>query len=193
MNHRCRAGPYPLRSLCNFGVFDTCSTDVVPVILPPPTVALGSETPPGVVAHVPMVAPTISGAQWPGRAAARHPPVYNRAMSVSAWDDFPVHQASEWIAHPATSDRNFYDRYYFNAFDTTGEWIAVMGLGQYPNLGVTAPSPPCGSATQQHVVRVRGRRATAPISAWSRCGSRSSSPRRLRFVVEPPSTASAWT
>ena len=85
-------------------------------------------------------------------------------MTVTAWDDFPVHQASEWIAHPATSDRNFYDRYYFNAFDTTGEWIAVMGLGQYPNLGVTdafatvriprrttahrschrAPVPPCG-------------------------------------------------
>ena len=53
-------------------------------------------------------------------------------VSLSSWDDFPVHQAAEFIAHPGTSDRNFYDRYYFNAFDTTGEWIAVMGLGQYP-------------------------------------------------------------
>ena len=56
-------------------------------------------------------------------------------MTVTSWDDYPVHQSSNWIAHSATSDRNFYDRYYFNAFDTGGEWIAIMGLGQYPNLG----------------------------------------------------------
>jgi hypothetical protein len=74
-------------------------------------------------------------------------------MTVTAWDDFPVHQASEWIAHPATSDRNFYDRYYFNAFDTTGEWIAVMGLGQYPNLGVTDAFATVRIGPQQHLVR----------------------------------------
>ena len=50
-------------------------------------------------------------------------------MTVSSWDDYPVHQSSDWIAHVATSDRNFYDRYYFNAFDTGGEWMAIMGLG----------------------------------------------------------------
>jgi hypothetical protein len=58
-------------------------------------------------------------------------------MTVTSWDDYPVHQASEWIAHTATSDRNFYDRYYFNAFDTGGAWMAIVGLGQYPNLGTT--------------------------------------------------------
>lgn len=56
-------------------------------------------------------------------------------MTVTAWDDFPVHQASEWIAHPATRDRNFYDRYYFNAFDTTGDWIAVEDATRNPALG----------------------------------------------------------
>ena len=56
---------------------------------------------------------------------------------VSSWDDYPVHQSADWIRHVATSDRNFYDRYYFNAFDTGGEFMAIMGLGQYPNLGVT--------------------------------------------------------
>ena len=30
--------------------------------------------------------------------------------SLSAWDDYPVHQTSEFIRHVATSDRNFYDR-----------------------------------------------------------------------------------
>jgi hypothetical protein len=55
-------------------------------------------------------------------------------MTVTSWDDYPVHQSANWIAHVATSDRNFYDRYYFNAFDTGGEFMAVFGLGQYRAL-----------------------------------------------------------
>ena len=57
--------------------------------------------------------------------------------SISAWDDFPVHQTSEYVRHPATSDRNFYDRYYFNLHPSSGEYFAIFGLGQYPNLGTT--------------------------------------------------------
>ncbi len=41
------------------------------------------------------------------------------------------------MRHVATSDRNFYDRCYFNAHDRTGEVFFVTGLGVYPNLGVT--------------------------------------------------------
>ncbi len=74
-------------------------------------------------------------------------------MSVTSWDDYPVHQSSDWIAHVATSDRNFYDRYYFNAFDTGGEWMAIMGLGQYPNLGTTDAFVTVRRGEQQHVVR----------------------------------------
>ena len=33
---------------------------------------------------------------------------------LSNLDDFPVHQVAEPMRHAATSDRNFYDRYYFN-------------------------------------------------------------------------------
>ena len=57
-------------------------------------------------------------------------------MTLSAWDDFPVHQAAEFVRHPATSDRNFYDRYYFNMHPCSEEWFAIFGFGQYPNLGV---------------------------------------------------------
>lgn len=56
---------------------------------------------------------------------------------LTAWDDFPIHQTSEYIAHPATSDSNFYDRYYFNMHACSDEMFAIFGLGQYPNLGVT--------------------------------------------------------
>ena len=34
--------------------------------------------------------------------------------SLTSWDDYPVHQVAETIRHAGTSDRNFYDRYYFN-------------------------------------------------------------------------------
>jgi hypothetical protein len=58
-------------------------------------------------------------------------------MTLSPLDDYPVHQAALPIRHPATSDRNFYDRYYFNCHAGTAELMLLIGLGQYPNLGVT--------------------------------------------------------
>jgi len=54
---------------------------------------------------------------------------------LSSWDDYPVHQVAETIRHVGTSDRNFYDRYYFNLHGSTDELFMVMGMGQYPNLG----------------------------------------------------------
>jgi hypothetical protein len=61
---------------------------------------------------------------------------------LSPLDDYPVHQISEPMRHVGPSDRNFYDRYYFNIHGTgevTGtdeELFCVIGLGQYPNLSV---------------------------------------------------------
>lgn len=52
-------------------------------------------------------------------------------------DEFPVHQTPLSMRYVASSDRNFYDRSYFNAHDRTGEVFLVTGLGVYPNLGVT--------------------------------------------------------
>jgi hypothetical protein len=56
---------------------------------------------------------------------------------LSPLDDYPYHQIAEPIRIPGTSDRGFYDRYYFNCFPITGELMMIFGLGQYPNLGVT--------------------------------------------------------
>lgn len=55
---------------------------------------------------------------------------------LSALDDYPVHQVAEPVRHAGTSDRNFYDRYYFNGFARDGSAMFIMGLGVYPNLGV---------------------------------------------------------
>ena len=107
-------------------------------------------------------------------------------MTVTSWDDYPVHQSSDWIAHPATSDRNFYDRYYFNAFDQGGEWIAIMGLGQYPNLGVTDAFVTVRMGDEQHVVRASrplGDRADISVGPFR---IEVIEPlKRLRFIAEP--------
>lgn len=52
-------------------------------------------------------------------------------------DEFPVHQTPLSLRYVGTSDRNFYDRAYFNAHDRTGDIFFIAGLGVYPNLGVT--------------------------------------------------------
>lgn len=51
-------------------------------------------------------------------------------------DEYPVHQVPLSMRHMASSDRNAYDRCYFNGHDRSGEVFFVFGLGVYPNLGV---------------------------------------------------------
>ncbi len=107
-------------------------------------------------------------------------------MAISSWDDYPVHQAAELVRHPVTSDRNFYDRYYFNMHPSSGEWFTIFGMGQYPNLGVIDAFVDVRIREEQHVVR-----ASAPL------GDRADTHvgplrvevieplRRLRLLVEP--------
>ena len=52
-------------------------------------------------------------------------------------DEYPIHQAPLSMRYVTSSDRNFYDRCYFNAHDRTGDVFLISGLGVYPNLGVT--------------------------------------------------------
>src|SRR2546425_1194423 len=35
---------------------------------------------------------------------------------LTKFDDYAIHQTPEPIAHPASSDRNVYDRYWFNGY-----------------------------------------------------------------------------
>lgn len=50
-------------------------------------------------------------------------------------DDFPIHQTPEPIAY-AGSDRNFYDRYFFNAYSPDGLTFVAVAFGVYPALNV---------------------------------------------------------
>lgn len=50
-------------------------------------------------------------------------------------DDYPIHQTAEPIA-VAGSDRNFYDRYFFNGYSPDGDVFFAAALGVYPHLNI---------------------------------------------------------
>ena len=51
-------------------------------------------------------------------------------------DDYPVHQTPEPLAHPATSDRNVYDRTWFNGYAPDGSYYFGIGMAVYPHRGI---------------------------------------------------------
>lgn len=50
-------------------------------------------------------------------------------------DDYPLHQTPEPVALAGT-DRNFYDRYFFNGYAPDGSGFFAFALGVYPHLDV---------------------------------------------------------
>jgi hypothetical protein len=49
---------------------------------------------------------------------------------IGPLDEYPIHQVPLPVTCVASSDRNFYDRCYFNAMDTaTGDTMLVTGRG----------------------------------------------------------------
>ncbi len=68
-------------------------------------------------------------------------------------DDYPLHQTAEPIAQPATGDRNFYDRYFFNGYSRNGELFFAAALGVYPNRRVMDAAFSVVRDGRQHVVR----------------------------------------
>ena len=55
---------------------------------------------------------------------------------LSLFDDYPIHQTPDPIATPATSDRNVYERYWFNGYTRAGDLYLGIGSGLYPHLGI---------------------------------------------------------
>jgi hypothetical protein len=56
---------------------------------------------------------------------------------LSKGDDYPIHQTSEPIAYAGT-DRNFYDRYFFNGYSATpgDKSFFAVAFGVYPHLNI---------------------------------------------------------
>ena len=50
-------------------------------------------------------------------------------------DDYPVHQTPDPAAFSGT-DRNFYDRYFFNGINPDGTEFFALDLRRYPNINI---------------------------------------------------------
>lgn len=107
---------------------------------------------------------------------------------LSPLDDLLVHQIAEPMLAVGTSDRNFYDRYYFNVFDREAELFVTAGLALYPNLGVADAFVAATEGERQYVLRAsrelphdRTETTVGPISVEVIEGLR-----RLRLRVDAP-------
>ena len=56
-------------------------------------------------------------------------------MVLTKGDDYPLHQTPEPVAYAGT-DRNFYDRYFFNGYAPDGAGFFAVAFGIYPHLNV---------------------------------------------------------
>ena len=58
-------------------------------------------------------------------------------MVLTKGDDFPIHQTAEPVAYAGT-DRNFYDRYFFNGYslDAATDGFFAVAFGVYPHINV---------------------------------------------------------
>ena len=55
---------------------------------------------------------------------------------ITSFDDYPIHQTSEPIAHPESGDPGHYDRYFFNGYSKDGGIFFAAAMGLYPNRHV---------------------------------------------------------
>jgi hypothetical protein len=55
---------------------------------------------------------------------------------LTPFDDYPLHQTSQPVAHTAQSSLNHYDRYFFNGYSRDGSLYFAAALGLYPNRKV---------------------------------------------------------
>lgn len=72
---------------------------------------------------------------------------------ITRADDYPIHQTCEPVACVGTSDRNFYDRYFFNGYARDGSVYFAAALGCYPNRQVVDAAFSVVHRGRQYVVR----------------------------------------
>lgn len=55
---------------------------------------------------------------------------------ISSYDDYPIHQTHEPVAHTEGGDPGHYDRYFFNGYSKDGKVFFAAAMGLYPNRHV---------------------------------------------------------
>jgi hypothetical protein len=57
-------------------------------------------------------------------------------VMLTSFDDYPIHQTSEPIAHTEGGDPSHYDRYFYNGYSKDGAVFFAAAMGLYPNRHV---------------------------------------------------------
>lgn len=81
----------------------------------------------------------------------RRAPAATVAIMLTKGDDYPIHQTAEPVAVAGT-DRNFYDRYFFNAQALDGSAMLGGAMGIYPHLNVIDAAVSLTDGETQHSV-----------------------------------------
>ncbi len=81
---------------------------------------------------------------------------------LSLFDDYPIHQTPDPVATPATSDRNFYERYWFNGYTKVGDLYLGVGSGHYPHLGIADAAVSVVHDGVQHAFHASTRKGAEP-------------------------------
>jgi len=109
---------------------------------------------------------------------------------LSRFDDYPIHQTPEPIAHRATSDPNAYDRYWFNGVDRDARFYFGAALGLYPHQQVMDAHFSILTDGEQHALhasrlapREPSETVVGPLSLEVR-----EPMRRLRLAIAPNAT-----
>ena len=75
---------------------------------------------------------------------------------ITSADEYPFHQTPDPIAFAGT-DRNFYDRFFFNGYNRDGSVFFAVAFGLYPQLGIMDGAVSVLKGGKQHNVRVSRR------------------------------------
>lgn len=75
---------------------------------------------------------------------------------LTAADEYPFHQTPDPIAFAGT-DRNFYDRFFFNGFTADGSGFFALAFGLYPQLDIMDAAFNLVVDGRQHILRASRR------------------------------------
>ena len=81
---------------------------------------------------------------------------------LTPFDDYPIHQTSEPLTQPASSDRHVYDRYWFNGYRDDGAFYFGVSAALYPNLGIMDCGLSIAIDGEQHAFHGSRRAPAAP-------------------------------
>ncbi len=81
---------------------------------------------------------------------------------LTLFDDYPIHQTPDPINTPASSDKDVYERYWFNGYSTDATTYIGIGTALYPHLGIRDAGVSIVINGRQHAFHASARSGDEP-------------------------------